>query len=148
MEVILLKDVESVGSQHEIVTVKNGYGRNFLIPQKLAIIANRGNRARLTELKRQAAVRESNMLVQYKDIAEKLRTTVIKVGAKAGTTGKIFGSVTSAQLAQALKDQLSIDIDRKKIILPDEVKMLGEYTADLQLHPEVKTTLAFEVVQE
>jgi large subunit ribosomal protein L9 len=148
MEVILLQDVDKVGAKHEVVSVKDGYGRNFLIPQKLAIIANRGNRARLDDLKKQEATREAKMLGQYQEIAASLKDAVLKIGAKAGTTGKIFGSVTNVQLASALKEQFNIEIDRRKIILPDEVKTLGTYTAVLQLHPEVEVNLAFEVVQE
>ena len=148
MDVILLHDVNNVGTKHEIVSVKKGYGRNYLIPQKLAIIANKGNRARLDDLKKQDAAREAKKLDHYKQIAETLKDAVLKVGAKAGTTGKIFGSVTTAQLAQALKEQFSVEVERRQIILPDEVKMIGSYTAVLYLHPEVETNLAFEVVQE
>jgi len=148
MELILLEDVNNVGARHEVVTVRNGYGRNYLIPQKLAIVANKGNRARLDELKKQAASREAKMLGHYQEITATLKDVVLKIGAKAGTTGKIFGSVTNAQLAQALKDQFNVDVDRKKIVLPDEVKTLGTYTAVLHLHPEVETPVSFEVVQE
>lgn len=148
MELILLQDVENVGDKHEVVTVKDGYGRNYLIPQKLGIIANPTNRARLEELKKQEASREAKMLDHYKEIAEKLKDTVLKVGAKAGTTGKIFGSVTNVQIAQALKEQFDIEVDRKKITIPDEVKVVGTYQATLNLHPEVQADLAFEVVQE
>jgi large subunit ribosomal protein L9 len=148
MEVILLQDVDNVGAKHEVVAVRNGYGRNYLIPQKLAIIANKGNRARLDELKKQEASREAKMLGHYQEIAASLKGATLKVGAKAGTTGKIFGSVTNVQLAQALKEQLNVDVDRKKIVLPDEVKTLGTYSAVLHLHPEVETSVVFEVVQE
>jgi len=148
MEIILLQDVDNLGSKHDVVSVKNGYGRNFLIPQKLAIIANKGNRARLDDMKKQDSAREAKMLDHYVQIAASLKDVVLKVGAKAGTTGKIFGSVTSAQLAQALKEQCEVDIERRKIILPDEVKSIGTYTAVLHLHPEVETNLTFEVVQE
>jgi len=148
MEIILLQDVDNLGSKHDVVAVKNGYGRNYLIPQKLAIIANKGNRARLEDMKKQDATREAKMLDHYAQIAASLQDVVLKVGAKAGTTGKIFGSVTSAQLSQALKEQFDVDIERKKIVLPDEVKTIGAYTAVLNLHPEVQTNLAFEVVQE
>lgn len=148
MELILLQDVDNVGSKHEIVNVRDGYGRNYLIPQKLAIIANKSNRSRLDELKKQEAKREAQMLGEYQAMAERLKDTTLKIGAKAGTTGKIFGSVTNVQIVQALKEQFDIDIDRKKVTLPDEVKVLGSYTATLNLHPEVKADLAFEVVQE
>lgn len=148
MEIILLQDIDTVGSKHEIVTVRDGYGRNFLIPQKLAIIANKSNRSRLDELRKQEAKREATMLGDYQEIADRLKDTVLKIGAKAGTTGKIFGSVTNVQISQALKEQFDIDVDRRKVILPDEVKVIGSYTATLNLHPEVQAELAFEVVQE
>lgn len=148
MEIILLQDVDNLGAKHDVVSVKSGYGRNYLIPQKLGIIANKGNTARLDDMKKQDAAREAKMLDHYAQIATSLQGVVLKVGAKAGTTGKIFGSVTSAQLTQALKEQCNVDIERRKIILPDEVKMVGSYTAELHLHPEVHTNLTFEVVQE
>jgi large subunit ribosomal protein L9 len=148
MEIILLQDVDNVGAKHEIVAVRDGYGRNYLIPQKLAIIANTTNRSRLAELRKQDVRREALMLGHYQEIAQKLKDATLKVGAKAGTTGKIFGSVTNVQVAQALKEQFEIDVDRRKITLPDEVKTLGSYTVVLNLHPEVQTELTVEVVQE
>lgn len=148
MELILLQDVDNVGEKHEIVSVKNGFGRNYLIPQKLAIIANPGNKARLEELRKQEARREAKMLGHYQEIAARLKDATLKVGAKAGTTGKIFGSVTNVQIAQALKEQFDVDIDRKKISMPDEVKVLGSYTVTLNIHPDVHVELNFEVVQE
>ena len=148
MDIILLKDIDKVGEKHEIVTVKNGYGRNYLIPQGLALIANTTNRKRLAELKRQDAIREQKMIGTYQEIATKLVGATLKIGAKAGTSGKIFGSVTNIQLATALKEQLGIEIDRKKIILPEEVKTLGNYVAVLELHPDVKPNVNFEVVEE
>ena len=148
MEIILLQDVDNVGDKHEIVSVRDGYGRNYLIPQKLAIIANTTNRSRLEELKKQDARREALMLDHYKEVAAKIKDATLKVGAKAGTTGKIFGSVTNVQIAQALKEQFDIEVDRRKIALPDEVKTLGSYSVTLNLHPEVQAELAFEVVQE
>ncbi|MDX1476361.1 MAG: 50S ribosomal protein L9 [Saprospiraceae bacterium] len=148
MEIILLQDVENLGDKHEVVTVKDGYGRNYLIPQKMGIIANRSNMARLAELKKQEEAREAKMISTYQEIADQLKATVIRIGAKAGTTGKIFGSVTNVQLAQAIKDQLGIEIERKKIEVPEEVKELGSYSADLHLHKEVEAKVNFEVVAE
>lgn len=148
MEIILLQDVDNVGEKHEIVSVKNGYGRNYLIPRKMAIIANSVNLAKLKELKRQEEARESKMVGEYQEIADKLKSTVLRVGAKAGTTGKIFGSVTNVQIAQALKEQLEIDVERRKIELEEEIKTLGTYTAALKLHKEVEATIKFEVVEE
>ena len=148
MDIILLKEVDKVGDKHEIVTVKNGFGRNYLIPQGLAIIANTSNRKRLAELRKQDANRESKMLDTYQEIAKKLEGVVLKIGAKAGTSGKIFGSVTNVQLAAALKEKHNIEIERRKIKFTEEVKNIGSYTAILQLHPEVNPEVKFEVVEE
>ena len=148
MEIILLQDVDNLGDKHEVVSVKDGYGRNYLIPQKLGIIANQSNMARLAELRKQEEAREAKMISTYQEMADQLKSTVIRIGAKAGTTGKIFGSVTNVQLAQAIKDQLGLEIDRKKIEVPEEIKELGSYTAELHLHKEVDAKISFEVVAE
>ena len=148
MDIILLKDVDNVGDKHQVVKVKNGFGRNYLIPQKLGITANAGNLARLAELKRQEEVRENNMLSLYKEMVDKVKTAKLKIAAKAGTSGKIFGSVTNVQIAQALKEQFGVEIERRKIELPEDIKMLGEYTASLKLHPEVETEVSFEIVAD
>ena len=148
MEIILLQDVDNVGEKHEVVKVKDGFGRNYLIPQKLAIIANSSNRGRLTELRKQEDAREAKKVGLYQEIADKLKGTVIRIGAKAGATGKIFGSVTVVQLAQAIKEQLDVDIERKKIDLAEDIKEVGTYTAGLNLHKEVTAEMTFEVVAE
>ncbi len=148
MEIILLQDVDKVGEKHTVVTVKDGYGRNYLIPQKLAIIANKSNLARLDDLRKREEARENKLLGHYQEIANKLADATLRIGAKAGTSGKIFGSVTNIQIAQALKDQFEIEVERKKIVLQDEVKELGNYTADLNLHKEVEAKISFEVVAE
>lgn len=148
MEIILLKELDKLGDKHEIVTVKPGYARNFLIPQGLALIANSSNRKRLQELRRLEDAKEAKLKDFYVEIAEKLKDVVLKVGAKAGTTGKIFGSVTSVQLAQLLKEEHGVELERRKIVLQDEVKEIGSYVANLNLHPEVQTTIQFEVIQE
>lgn len=148
MEVILLKDLDKLGGKHDIIKVKDGYGRNFLIPQGLAMVANAGNRRQLDEILKQEDRRESKRLDEYKVIADQLKDVVLKIGAKAGTNGKIFGSVTNVQIAQALKEQKNIEIERKKIVLEDEVKNLGEYEVKLNLHKDVHTKVKFEVIGE
>lgn len=148
MEIILLKDIDNVGEKHEIVKVKDGYARNFLIPGKLAVIANKINLNKLEHNKRIEKAREDAMLDEYRAIADKLSNKVLTIGAKAGTTDKIFGSVTNVQLANVLKEKFELDIDRKKIVLEEEVKTLGEHVAILKLHPEVEVNLNFEVIKE
>jgi len=148
MDIILLQDIDKVGDMHTIATVKDGYGRNYLIPQGLAIIANDTNRRRLNELKRIEDAKEAKKLSFYQEIADKIGTQVLKIGAKAGTSGKIFGSVTNVQLAMALNEQFEVEVDRRKIVIPDEVKELGTYKAVLNLHKEVQPEIKFEVVAE
>jgi large subunit ribosomal protein L9 len=148
MEIILLEDIDKVGDKYDIVKVKDGYGRNFLIPQKMAIIANAANRKRLDEIKAQEAATLAEKLSVFQEIAEQLKGKVLRIGAKSGTSGKIFGSVTNIQIAAALKEQLGIEVERKKVVVPEEAKELGTYTAILNLHPEVDTRVVFEVVAE
>ncbi|MCB0687316.1 MAG: 50S ribosomal protein L9 [Saprospiraceae bacterium] len=148
MEIILLKEIDKLGDKHEVVNVKPGYARNYLIPQGFALIANSSNRKRLDELKRIETAREAKLKDHYQEIADKLKDIVLKVGAKAGTSGKIFGSVTNVQIAQLLKEEHGVEIERRKIVLVDEVKELGNYKAKLNLHPEVISEVAFEVIQE
>ena len=148
MEIILLQDVEHVGYKHELVTVKDGYGRNYLIPQGLALIANSANKARLKELQRREEAMEAKRLGEYQEMADKLDGQVLKIGAKAGTSGKIFGSVTTIQVANALKEQFDLEVERRKIQLPDDVKELGSYKMVLNLHKEVQPEVTFEVVAE
>lgn len=148
MDIILLTDIEKVGEKHEIVTVKDGYGRNFLIPQKMAIIANEANRKKLDELKQREAELEAQKIGEYQKIAEQLEGKTLKIGAKAGASGKIFGSVTNLQIANALKEQFDVDIERRVVELPEEVKDLGTYEAQIHLHKDVDISIKFEVVEE
>jgi len=147
MEIILLEGIEKVGDKYEIVKVKDGFGRNFLIPQKKAIIANSSNRRRLAEMRRIEDLRESKMLGTYQEMAEKLQGKSLTIDAKAGTTGKIFGSVTNVQISQKIKEIFDLEIDRRKIEIPVEVKELGDYTAIINLHSEVSAEVKFTVVQ-
>ena len=148
MEVILLKDIDTLGERHEVVKVKPGYARNYLIPSRLALVANTVNKAKLDKLRAEEAAHEAERIAEYKTMAAKMEGQVLKIGAKAGTTGKIFGSVTNVQIMQALKDQMGIEVIRKKIELLEDVKVLGAYTAQINFHPEVQTTVHFEVVEE
>ncbi len=148
MEIILLKDVEKVGDKHEVVTVKDGYGRNFLIPQGMALVANTANRNKLANMMRQTEARDNKMLDQYRVLAQKLQGMTLRIGAKAGTTGKIFGSVTNVQIAAELKNQLGIEIERKKVVITDKVEEVGTYSADVNFHKEVQGKVSFEVVAE
>lgn len=148
MEIILLKDVDNVGDKHTIVKVKDGFGRNYLIPQGLALVANSTNRRKLNEIIRLDELQESKRLDVYQEMANKLAGATLRIGAKAGTSGKIFGSVNNSQLAAAIKEQFELEIERRKIEIPEEVKTLGTYTANINLHKEVKATVTFEVVED
>ena len=144
----MLQDVEKVGDKHSLVKVKDGYGRNYLIPKGLAIIANKANKSRLDEMLKQDAAKEAKRVDTYKEMAAKLTGKTLKIAAKAATTGKIFGSVSTVQIAQALKDQLGIEVERKKISLPEEVKNLGTYTASIIFHADVPASVTFDVVED
>ncbi len=148
MDIILLQDVDKVGDKLDIVKVKPGYGRNFLIPRGLAMVANATNRAKIDEIKSKEAELQAGRLDEAKVLAAKIEAAIIKIGAKAGESGKIFGSVTNVQLAAALKEQLDIDVERKNIILNDEVKELGSYEAKVKVHPSLSATLKYEVAAD
>ncbi len=148
MEIILLKEIEKVGHKHDVVTVKPGYARNFLIPQGLAKVANSSNMAELDAIKQKESELEEARLSEYRAMADKLEGKTLKIGAKAGTSGKIFGSVTNVQIAQALNEQFEIEVDRRKIEIGEEVKELGNYTANLKLHRDVEVDVNFEVIAE
>ena len=146
MEVILIQDVANLGYKNDIVKVRDGYGRNYLLPNKLAIIANESNRKQLAENLKQQAHKLAKLLADAQALAEKLATIVITVPVKANEDGKIFGTVTTQQIADALKAQ-EIDVD-KKVITVEPIKQVGEYEATARLHREVKATIKINVVAE
>ncbi|MFN8294556.1 MAG: 50S ribosomal protein L9 [Chitinophagales bacterium] len=148
MEVILLKDVDNLGTKFDVVNVKPGYGRNFLIPKGLAQVANVSNKKHNEEIKKQQSAKIAKLIEDYKALAEKLKASKIVVGAKAGTTGKLFGSVTNIQVAEALKKQFDLTVDRKKVHIIGEVKEVGTYKATVNLYKEVVTEIEFEVIAE
>jgi large subunit ribosomal protein L9 len=148
MEVILIQDVDNLGGANEVVKVRNGYARNFLLPRKLAIEANSGNMKQLEEKMKVAKKKEEAMLAEVNNVIAKLNEAPLKIGAKTGTSGKIFGSVTSLQISRAIRDQKGYEIDRKKITLPDEVKELGTYKAHIDFGNGKSTDVDFEVVSE
>ncbi len=148
MEIILLEDIEKVGEKHSIVKVRDGYGRNYLIPKGMAIVANKSNRNQLDSMKRREAAVEAKFIAEYQAIADLLKGKMLKVGAKAGTSGKIFGSVTNVQVANALKEQFSVEIDRRKIIMDEDIKELGNYKVVLDLHKSLKPEVDIEVFAE
>lgn len=148
MEVILKQDVKTLGYKDDVVKVKAGYGRNFLIPNNLAEMATVSSKKMLTETVKQRAFKEQKVKAAAEASAAKLKDLVVKVGAKVGESGKIFGSVTTVQVADAMK-KLGYDVDRKNITMNEEaIKTVGTYTANIRFHKEVIATVTFEVVQE
>jgi large subunit ribosomal protein L9 len=148
MEIILLQDVPKLGQKDDLVKVKNGYGRNFLIPNGLAIAASGSAKKVHAENLRQKAHKEEKIKIEAQSIAEKLSAVKLVVGAKTSTSGKIFGSVNTIQIAESLKEK-GFDIDRKNISLPeDQIKEVGSYKAVIKLHREVKVEIDFEIIAE
>ncbi len=148
MEVILKTDVKNLGYKDDVVKVKPGYGRNFLIPKNLAEMATVASKKMLTETVKQRAFKEQKVKAAADATVAKLKDLVVKVGAKVGESGKIFGSVTTVQVADAMK-KLGYDVDRKNITMnEDAIKTIGTYTANVRFHKEVTGTITFEVVQE
>lgn len=148
MEVILLKNMLSLGDKHDVVSVKNGYGRNFLIPKGLAVIANKTNMAKLDTLIAKEKAEEDAKIEVFKEMAQKMEGKTLKIGVKAGTSGKIFGSITNIQIAKALLEQLDIEVPRKKISLDEEIKTVGTYEATIAFHDQVKAPIPFELVKD
>lgn len=148
MQVILIQDVDNLGGKNELVTVKNGYARNFLIPQKFAVEANPSNLKQLDEQLKVKAKKEALMLAEINKVIDVLKSSPVKLTAKTGTSGKIFGAVTSLQLTRAIRDQKGYEIDRKRITIVEEVKELGAYKASIDFGNGHVTEIDFEVVGE
>lgn len=148
MEVILKKNVDKLGYANEIVNVKPGYGRNFLIPQGYAVLATASAKKAHEEVMRQKSHKEAKMLTEAQELASKIAEVSISIATKAGENGKIFGSVNTVQLADALR-KVGYDIDRKSLKIKDEpIKDLGTYEAEANLYKGVKQSFKFEVVSE
>lgn len=147
MEIILKKDVEKLGEAGDLVEVKPGYGRNYLIPQGFAVLASNSNKKMWEENQRQAAHKAAKIKADAEAMAEKIGDALFTVKAKAGESGKIFGKVTTLQLADVLEEK-GYKVDRRKISFDQEISSLGQYTATIQLHKEVKHTVNLEVVED
>ncbi|MBL7841292.1 MAG: 50S ribosomal protein L9 [Cyclobacteriaceae bacterium] len=147
MEVILKQDVQGLGYKNDTVKVKAGYGRNYLIPNGVAIIANDSNKRMMNENIRQAAHKAAKLKQDAEALAQKIGELTVEIGTKAGETGKIFGAVTPFQVADALKAK-GFEVDRKKILFKEQPKQLGTYTVTLDLHKEVKHPITIKVVAE
>jgi large subunit ribosomal protein L9 len=147
MDIILKTDIKGLGYKNDLVTVKPGYGRNYLIPQGFAVLATGSNKKILAENIKQAAHKAEKIKTEAENLAAKVEGITLEIKAKIGDSGKIFGKVTTLQISDALATQ-GIDIDRKKIAITVPVEGAGEFTADVDLHREVKTKVKFVVVGE
>ncbi len=147
MEIILKQDVKNLGYADDIVKVRNGYGRNYLIPRGLAVIANDTNKKIHAEVVKQRAHKLGKLRMDADKLAAALESVTLSIGAKVGENGKLFGSVTSQQLVDKLKS-MGYAIDKKQIVMPEEhIKKTGNYTAEVVVHRDIRAKLNFEVVE-
>jgi len=148
MQIILIKDVDNLGAAHELVEVKSGYARNYLIPTKHAVEASAGNLKMLEERRKQKQKKEDKLMAEIANVTNVLKASPVKIGAKLGTSGKIFGSVTAIQLARAIREQKGYEIDRRRISILDDVKEAGTHKAQIDFGKENVIEIEFEVVGE
>ncbi len=149
MEIILIQDVKNLGYKNDIVNVKPGYARNYLIPQGMAILATESARKVLAENMRQQAYKQEKIKKEAQELATVLEGLSLRIPAKAASTGKIYGSVNNVQIANAIKEAKGIEIDRKQILVDDDtIKEVGNYKAKVRLHKDVTVEISFEVFAE
>lgn len=141
MKVILLENVKKLGSKGDIVEVSDGYGRNYLIPRGLAVAADASNLKQLQHEKQVEQRKEARALQEAQELKQRLEGMSFTLGVKSGEKGRLFGSITSGDIAEAVKKQAGVEIDRRKIELPDPIKSVGEYSVSVRLHPKVTAQL-------
>jgi large subunit ribosomal protein L9 len=147
MKVILLEDVKSVGKKGEVVNASEGYAKNFLIPRKLGVEATASNMNDIKLKKQSEDKRKAEELAAAKELKNKLEEKTVKIPVKTGDNGKLFGSVTNKEIAAALEEQAGIKVDKKKIVLDDQIKMVGEKTVVIKIHPQVSAELKVAIVE-
>lgn len=148
MEVILVQDIEKLGHKDDIVTVKDGYARNFLIPKKMAVLASESAKKVMAENKRQRSHKEAKLKNDAQSLAERMGGIKLTIGVKASTTGKIFGSVTPLMIAEAVNKN-GFEIERKQVVVADDhIKEIGHYTINVKLHKDILVELPLEVIAE
>ncbi len=148
MKIILKQDVKNLGYKDDVVTVKNGYGNNFLIPRGYGAVATEGNLKMLAENIKQATFKQDRIVKDATALATKLEGKTYTIATKAGSSGRIFGAVTPLQLAQVIKTVEDAEVDRRKIVFDKDIKELGTYTATLNLHKGISVVVNIEVVSE
>ncbi len=145
MKVILLEDVKNVGKKGQVINASDGYAKNHLFPRKLAIEANKGN---MTALDRKNKAAEAKLEAEYEEakaLGEKIEKTTVSITVKSGVSGRIFGAVTGKEIAQALKEQTGIEIDKRKIVIPEPIKTIGENSVTIKLHTKVSAALKLDI---
>lgn len=148
MKVILLQDVKSLGKKDEIVNVSDGYARNYLLPRNIAVEATKGKVSEIFDKKKAEEKKKEKEMEEAKALSNKLNNIEIILKTKAGSSGKLFGSITNKDIAEVIKSQYKIEIDRKKIILSEAIKALGTYEIDVKVYPEVAAKLKVTVTEE
>jgi len=148
MKVILQKDVKNLGKKGQVVEVAEGYARNFLMPRGLAVEANEGNLRQVEQMKKAEAAKNARELQLAQAVAAQLAGKGITIRAKVGGAGKLFGSITAQEIAEQIKEQFAVDIDKRKIDLKEPIKSLGSYSVTARIHPEVHFAFKVEVVPE
>ena len=148
MKVILKQDVKGLGKKDDLVNVSDGYARNFLCPRGMAVEANESNLNIVKTRKEAEKTKRDRELAHARQLAEKLRDVEVVIRAKTGESGKLFGSITSKDISDKLKDDFKLDIDRKKIVMPDTIKSTGSYEVDVKLYPEVSSRLKVRIESE
>ncbi|NLV36719.1 MAG: 50S ribosomal protein L9 [Clostridiaceae bacterium] len=148
MKVILKQDVKGLGKTEDLVNVSDGYARNFLFPRGLAAEANASNINIMKTKKEAEKSKRARELAQAKELAERLKTTLVVIKTKSGESGKLFGSITSKDISDKLKKDFSIDIDKKKIVLPEPIKSTGSFEIEVKLYPEVSGKLTVKIEEE
>ncbi len=147
MQVVLLEDVKTLGKKGDIVKANDGYARNFLIPKNLGVEATPANLAKLKQQKAHEAKVAAEQLAEAKQLSDSLSGKVLQMKAKVGEGGRLFGAIASKEVAQAIKTQLGLDVDKKKIILPEPIKTLGKHEISIRLHKDVLAKLNVEVAE-
>jgi len=148
MKIILTDDIKTLGKRGAIVNVNDGYARNFLFPKKLAVVASDSALAHEQERMKHEKVKNAKLLGSAKEMAATLEGKVVTLTSKSGSEGKLYGKITSKEIAEAVKKQLNYEVDRRKIHIDDAIKSLGEYPVSFKLHPEVAVTVKIKVEQE
>ncbi len=148
MKVILLEDVKGVGKKDQIIDANDGYAKNFLLPKKLAVLADKNNLTKMDNIKKIEDAKRQEEYDNAVALGKEIESKTLKINVKLGSNGKLFGTVTNKEIASALKEQSNIEIDKKKIILSSPIKTLGEKEVTVKLHPKVSVTLKIAINEQ